>query len=167
SIAVHDSVEHAAMFAAIDTMPLLTLRWIVQSALDAGADMRDAARAVAVWKERGAIADQVERVIAAHAIALASGRPHDADLTATELARLEPDDYRDLRFPILSALYGGGDSALAERAAQAMDEHYHFAARSAGWGGGDESLEMMCVVAQWRYRRHDIAFVQRANASLR
>lgn len=157
--------------SAVDTMPMLTLRWIMEIAPYDGIGMRGAIRALQARDQRPnpSIGERIETALARHSLALNRGRPHEAAAIRSELAALEPNDYLNLRFPILAALYGEGDSVAAAAAVEEMSKHFGLPAASAirDASGSLDNLEALCVMAQWRLQNGNRLFAVEAAKALR
>lgn len=86
--------------------------------VDDGVAVAFGRRAAEVRAERpGNRQERFERLLSRYAAALNSGRPRDALSIARPLREVQPDSAFDLRLLVLSAIYGDGDRAAAERAA--------------------------------------------------
>ena len=156
---------------AVDTMPMLALRWIMEIAPYDGIGMRAAIRALRVRDQRPnpTIGERIETALARHSLALNRGRPHEAAAIRSELAALEPDDYLNLRFPVLAALYGEGDSVAAVAAVEEMSKHFRLPTASASREAASslDNLEALCVMAQWRLHDGTRLFALEAAKALR
>lgn len=170
SSALEDPRSQPSMHA-VDTMPMLALRWIMEIAPYDGLGMRAAIRALQARDERldPTIGERIETALARHSLALNRGRPHEAAAIRSELGALEPNDYLNLRFPILAALYGEGDSAAAAAAVEEMSQHFRLAEGSASraMARAPDDLEALCVMAQWRLHDRDTLFALEAAKALR
>jgi DNA-binding SARP family transcriptional activator/tetratricopeptide (TPR) repeat protein len=168
--ALRDDATADRLVAAFDTMPMLMLRWVVEIAPYEGLAVGDAVRAVAARRRAGGtLAERIETALARHSLALNRGRPLEASTVALELAELEPDDYLNLRFPVLAAMYGDGDSVSAAAAAKEMGRHFMIETAvdpSASSSARDDAREALCVLAQWR-QAADPAFARQVSVVLR
>jgi hypothetical protein len=107
-----------------DSMALLgpaNLRSIAQAAqLDAVA-LDDAHRAVRQLRARALRPEErVDATLAEHALAVNEGRLREARAVAERLAELQPGARAHLRLRVLDALYGDGDPAAADGAAELL-----------------------------------------------
>ncbi len=166
-----DVGRSAQSMRALDTMPMLALRWIIEIAPYDGIGMPAAIRALGVRDQRPSptIGERIETALARHSLALNRGRPHEAAGIRAELAALEPNDFFNLRFVALAALYGEGDSTAAASAVDEMSKHFQIPAASAGHdaAGSLENLEALCVIAQWRLHSGNRQFATEAASALR
>ena len=168
--ALHNDAAADRIAAAFDTMPMLMLRWVAEIAPYEGLAIADASRAVAARRRvGGSVAERIETALARHSLALNRGRPIEAAAVAVELAELEPDDYLNLRFPILAAMYGDGDSVTAAAAAKEMSRHFMIETvidPTASPAARDDAREALCVLGQWR-QRTDPGFAEQVSRMLR
>jgi DNA-binding SARP family transcriptional activator/TolB-like protein len=143
------------------------LRAIAATALAEAISVGDARRAVRqLLAKGGRLEDQVDAVLADHALALNEGRLRDAEDAAIRLAELQPGTHAHLRLRVLDALYGDGDTTTAETAIRVLER------RSAPRPGADPSARAVeladaCVTAQWRLHRNDTTGVRGAIERLR
>jgi DNA-binding SARP family transcriptional activator len=143
------------------------LRAIAATALAEAISLGDARRAVRQLLAKGAgLDDQLDAVLADHALALNQGRLRDAENATVRLAELQPGTHTHLRLRVLDALYGDGDTTSAETAVRALER------RSGPRPGADPSTRAVeladaCVMAQWRLHRNDTTGVPRAIERLR
>lgn len=143
------------------------LRAIAATALAEAISLGDARRALRQLLAKGArLDDQLDAVLADHALALNEGRLRDAENATIRLAELQPGTHAHLRLRVLDALYGDGDTTRAETAVRALQR------RSVPRSGADPSTRAVeladaCVMAQWRLHRNDTTGVARAIERLR
>jgi serine/threonine-protein kinase len=126
---------------SLDSLGNETLGWIAINTQDDGFAIDVGRRAARVRAARiGTREQRFERILSLHAAALNGGRPLEAVLIADSLRAVQADTMFDKRLLVLAALYGGGDRAAGERAAQALSN-------------SGAQLDR-CVAAQWRWFQH-------------
>jgi DNA-binding SARP family transcriptional activator len=151
--ALGERARLAALRRTIGSMPTPSLRRIVLATAYGGLDPRDAERALAILESRAARrTDRVDALLGRHAYAVDAGRPRRAAAELADLDDLQPASAARLR--VLDALYAGGDSTDAVRAA----------ARLTRLVGGDgaaeidsEAVASRCVLGQWSVWRGGLA----------
>jgi hypothetical protein len=153
-----------------DSMALLgpaNLRSIAQAAqLDAVA-LDDAHRAVRQLRARALRPEErVDATLAEHALAVNEGRVREARAAAERLAELQPGARAHLRLRVLDALYGDGDSAAADGAAELLRRS---AAESPSPEPARRAVQLadVCVLAQWQLARGDTAAARQSALALR
>jgi DNA-binding SARP family transcriptional activator len=129
--------------------------------------LRGGARAIQLLDERAMDSEQrVDAVLAAHSLALNLGRSADAIAQTTRLRRLRPESHAYLRLRVLDALYGGGDTAIANNAARELAAPVDSMFREFPLMKSRAAADA-CVLAQWRLARHDTSEVRAIVALLR
>jgi serine/threonine-protein kinase len=167
AVMVGDSASVRAVRNRLSELGPRNLRAIVAAALTESIATGDARRAVRQLLARGGrLDDQLDAVLADHALALNQGRLRDAENAIVRLAELQPGTNAHLRLRVLDALYGDGDSARAETAIRALER------RPVPRPDADPSTRAVgladaCVMAQWRLQRNDTTGVLRAIERLR
>jgi DNA-binding SARP family transcriptional activator len=162
-----DSISVRGVRSRLSELGPRNLRAIAATALAEAISLGDARRAVRQLLAKGArLDDQLDALLADHALALNQGRLRDAENATLRLAELQPGTHAHLRLRVLDALYGDGDTTRAETAVRALER------RSVPRPGADPSTRAVeladaCVMAQWRLHRSDTTGVRRAIERLR
>jgi len=152
ALAFGDDASRTAISSDFDSAPATALRWIIEIAPFEGQGMRDAIAALdARARHSKTIAEKIETALAEHSLALNRGRPAEANRLSPTLASLEPEDYFNLRFPILASLYERGDSATAANAASQLSDAIERSLGNMG-SNADDASAARCVLAQWWIR---------------
>ena len=136
------------------------LRAIAVASQVEGLSPGDARRAVQQLRARATrLDDQIDAVLADHALALNQGRLRDAQDATARLAELQPGSRAHVRLPVLDALYGGGSTATADSAADALRRSL---ARRATTDPAARAVDLAdaCVLAQWRLQQNDTTDVR-------
>jgi hypothetical protein len=110
--------------------------------------------------------DELDAILAQHSLALNEGRPSLALALTEQLAESQPGWRAHLRLRVLDALYGGGDSVAAAKAAAQL------ALRVDAPPPKRQSARALrladdCVLAQWRIARDSSADISALIAELR
>jgi hypothetical protein len=110
--------------------------------------------------------ERVDLVLAAHSLDLNLGRADDALSKTRELQRLRPDSHAYLRLQVLDALYGTGDSVVAQRASRGL-----IAPRDSAFDVFPTVRMRLaadaCVLEQWRLAHGDTSDAGNVLAMLR
>jgi hypothetical protein len=146
-----------------DSWPSLSMesaRAIAMSSQFDAIGLGDGSRAIGLMATRATTtSERVDAALAAHSLALNTGRPADALVQANRLRDLRPDSHAFLRLRMLDALYGGGDSLAGHDAARALDAPLDSVFRDfplvRSRGAADA-----CVLGQWRLAHADTTDVQ-------
>ncbi len=105
----------------LDTLSTEALGWIAMTSFDEGIALRVGRRALHTRSLRpGNRAERLERLLSLHANALNAGRPGEALAVTSLLREVQPDSGFYLRLRVLGALYGDGQKAAAEHAADSL-----------------------------------------------
>jgi DNA-binding SARP family transcriptional activator len=153
-----------ASFADLDDANLRAIAMASQYD-DIGGD--DGERALRIRAQRVTQpADHMDVILAQHSLALNRGDFARARDLTEQLEEKLPATRAHLRLRVLDALYGGGDSSAAMNAASALVRSAD-APAVAGSSARPLQLADICVVAQWRIARGDIAGIRGAIAQLR
>ena len=140
------------------------LRAIVQASQFDAIGLEDGEVASRILLERvGGDAERRDALMAAHALASNRGRPNAARAVADQMPSVGADARAPLRLRILDALYGQGDTSVAEAAAIQLAD----AGASSVTAGVSSSESDRCVLAQWRLAHDDTSGVAQAITSLR
>jgi tetratricopeptide (TPR) repeat protein len=145
ALAVGDSAELARVQQALPGANDQLLREIAVDVLSNGLPIAHSLHAQQIrFARSGTPAERRERTVAAYSTALSAGRPAEAVRAIEALAMSTADADLVNRYLVLGALYAGGDSARAARAARALAR-----------GASDPTLDIenRCIAAQWDSRR--------------
>jgi serine/threonine-protein kinase len=155
AVALGDAATLTSLRRTLATMSTLSLRAIALTTLYYGVDGSDAERAIAALRARTVReADRVDLLLAEHALALNRGQVNRALRIIDALDEAQPLSPLPERLRVLDALYGGSDSAIAERSAARIARRVN-AATAANPSPGRLPRDMLdhsedvCVAGQW------------------
>lgn len=127
----------------------------------------DGRQAVDILASRASTGDErVDAVLAAHSLALNTGRISEALAQTTRLRDLRPDSHAYLRLRVLDAIYGSGDSAAARDAAVQLAAPVDSLLRDFPLVRSRVAADA-CVLAQWRLFHGDTTEVRAIVSLLR
>jgi DNA-binding SARP family transcriptional activator/TolB-like protein len=162
--------DEDALRSVRETFPELdaaNLRSIAMSTLFDALGVPDGERALRIRRALATrSADELDALLAQHSFALNQGRPVLALDITEQLQELQPGTRAHLRLRVLDALYAGGDTVAAGRAA--VELALAADARRAGTPDGQTAqLADLCVLEQWRLAHGDRRGTPRVVARLR
>lgn len=173
ALAVGDAAALARLRERFPQLTSGSLRAIALASQHDGVALDDGARALHLLSARAVLGpEQLDALLAEHALALARGRPILALDVTEHLKDAQPGSRAHLRLRVLDALYADGDGAAAVLAARALSATADAPARREPAARALQ-LADACVLAQWRAapwspeRAIDPAPVRRAIAALR
>jgi DNA-binding SARP family transcriptional activator/TolB-like protein len=166
SIATGDSAAVRSVRAGFDRLDDVNLRLIAMASLHDGVGVEDGLRAVRLWSARPPRQPGLlDPLLAQHAFALTQGRVADALALTVTIGELQPNMRTQLRLRVLDAIYGGGDTAAAERAAADLATGVNAPVTSELARG--LQFADLCAVEQWRLAHDSTQTVPAAIIRLR
>ena len=155
SIATGDFAALRSARTGFDRLDDVNLRLIAMASLHDGVGVEDGLRAVRLWSARHPRqSGWLDPLLAQHAFALNQGRRADALALTDTIGELQPNMHTQFRLRVLDAIYGGGDTAAAERGAADLAAGINAPVTSELARG--LQFADLCALEQWRLA-HDSA----------
>lgn len=150
AIALDDRAARSALRNRFPSLTTESLRAIALATLHEGIAPDDGARAIQLLGERAVLgAEQVDALLAEHAMALSRGRPTLALDVTERLEDAQPGSGAHLRLRVLDALYADGDGNAAVAAVRVLAALTDTPVRGEA-AAHARRLADACVLAQWR-----------------